>query len=50
MVDAAAHLRDIDGVGDIVELVAVSAGEIAAAHGDDVRQDRVVLGLDGAGD
>ena len=41
MVDAAAHFVDVDGVGDVVELVAVGAGEVAAAHGHDVRHVRM---------
>ena len=50
VVDAAAHLVDGDGVGDVVELVAVGAGQVAAAHGHDVRHVRVRRGGDGGGD
>jgi hypothetical protein len=42
LVDAAVHFVDRHGLGKIVELVAIGAGQIAAAHGDDVRQQRVV--------
>ena len=44
MVDAAEHLVERDGLGDLVVLVAVGAGEIAEAHGDDLRHDDVVGG------
>jgi len=37
MVDTPLHLLDGHGVGDAVELVAVGAGKVAAAHGHDVR-------------
>ena len=47
--DPAQHLGGGHGIGDFVVLVAVGAGEIAAPHGDDVRQDGVVLGFDGPG-
>src|SRR5665213_317876 len=50
MVDSATHFGDVDGVGDVVELVAVGAGEVAAAHGDDVRHVRVARGRDCRGD
>ncbi len=33
MVDAAEHLVDRDGLGDLVVLVAIGAGEVAEAHG-----------------
>ena len=32
------------GLGEVVKLVAVGASQIAAAHGNDVRQDRMVDG------
>ena len=43
-IDAVEHLFQRDGLGEIVKLVAVSAGKIAAADGNQVRQDRVALG------
>ena len=43
-IDAVEHLLQRDGLGEIVELVAVGAGKIAAADGNQVRQDRVALG------
>src|SRR5580704_7769290 len=42
LVDAAIHFVERDGLREIVELVAVSAGQVAAAHGNDVRQQRMV--------
>ena len=47
MVDAAEHLVDRDGLGDLVVLVAIGAGEIAEAHGHDLRHDHVVGGGQG---
>jgi len=44
LVDAAEHGVQRDWAGDIVEFVAVRAGQIAAAHGDDVGQQRVLGG------
>ena len=44
MVDAAEHLVERDGLGDLVVLVAIGAGEVAEAHGDDLRHDDVVGG------
>ncbi len=41
LVDAALHLGKRNGVGVVVELVAVGAGQVAAAHGHDVRHVRV---------
>ena len=41
MVDAAEHLVCGHGRGDFVELVAVGAGEIAEARGNDLDEDRV---------
>src|ERR1700753_3006637 len=46
MVDAAEHLVCWHGRGDLVELVAVSAGEIAEARGDDLDED----GMGGRGE
>ena len=37
------HLLDRHRLRKVVVLVAIGAGEIAAAHGDHVRQDRVLL-------
>src|SRR6185436_650742 len=48
-VDAAEHFGERDGLGEIVELVAVGAGKIAAADGDDMGQDRVSGGGQAAG-
>ena len=45
MIDALPHLGDGGGLGDVVELVAISAGEIAAAHGHNVRH----IGMRGVG-
>jgi hypothetical protein len=42
MIDAAQHLVQRHGLGDLVVLVAIGAGEIAEAHGDDLRHDDVV--------
>ena len=39
LVDAAQHLRERHRVRGLVVLVAVGAGEVAAAHGNDLRQD-----------
>jgi len=50
VVDAALHLFDVHGIGDVVELVAVRAGEVAAPHGHDVRHVRVRRGGDRRGD
>ena len=47
MVDAAEHLIDRDGLGDLVVLVAIGAGEVAEAHGDDLRHDDVMGGRQG---
>ena len=41
-VDAALHCLPRDRFGEIVVLVAIGTGEIAAANWDDVRQDWVV--------
>ena len=40
-IDAGLHFFERHGLGEVVELVAVRAGKVAAAHGDDVRQQRV---------
>ncbi len=50
VVDAAEHLVERDGIGDVVVLVAVGAGQIAAAHGDDLRHDGVARGGEGMAD
>jgi hypothetical protein len=42
-IDATEHLLQRDGLGEIVKLVAVRAGKIAAADGNQVRQDRVAF-------
>src|SRR6476646_7499997 len=42
MVDSAKHLIDRDRLGNLVVLVAIGAGEIAEAHGHDLRHDDVV--------
>ena len=42
LVDAAIHFVDRHGLREVVELVAVGAGKVAAAHGNDVRQQRMV--------
>src|ERR1700679_975720 len=42
MVDAAEHLVDRDGFGDLVVLVAIGTGEVAEAHRDDLRHDDVM--------
>src|SRR5579864_7535344 len=47
LVDAAVHLVDWHRFGEIVKLVAVSTGQVAAAHGNDVCQERVVGGCEG---
>ena len=44
VVDAAVHLVERHGLGDLVVLVAVGAGEVAEARGHDLRQDRVAGG------
>ena len=49
VVDAAVHLVERDGLGNLVVLVAVAAGEVAEARGDDLRQDGVAGGSQGAG-
>src|SRR5579862_3552252 len=50
VVDAAVHLLEGDGLGDLVVLVAVGAGEIAEARGDDLGKDGVAGGSQGASD
>ena len=50
VVDAAVHLLERDRLGDLVVLVAVGAGQVAEAHGDDLRQHRVSRILEGAAD
>ena len=50
VVDAAEHLFDRDGLGDLIVLIAVGAGEIAEAHGHDLRHDDVVGRGEGMGD
>ena len=42
LVDALEHLVEGNRLGEIVEFVAVSARQIAAPHGNDVRQKRMV--------
>ena len=42
LVDAAEHLLQRNGLGKIVELVAIGAGEIAAANGNQVRENNVI--------
>ena len=41
-VDAAVHVLHRDWLGEVIEFVAVSARQIAPAHGDDVGQKRVL--------
>ena len=48
LVHAAEHGLERHRLGEIVVLVAVFAGQIAAAHGDDVRQQRMIGGGQGA--
>ncbi len=50
VVDAAEHFVERYGVGEVVEFVAIGAGEIAAAHGDDVRHVGVVGRAEGVAD
>ncbi len=45
MVDAAQHLRQWDRVRDLVELIAIGAGEVAATHGHNMRH----IGMAGRG-
>jgi hypothetical protein len=49
-IDAAQHLVGGHGLGEIVELVAVGAGEIAAADRDEMREQRMVGRHDGLED
>jgi len=42
-IDPAKHLFQRDRLGEIIKLVAVRAGEVAAADGNQVRQNRVAL-------
>ena len=44
VVDAADHLIEGDGFGDVVVLIAISAGEIAPAHGHNLGHDGVARG------
>src|SRR5215472_5777527 len=44
LVDAPVHLFDRHGIGEVIVLVAVGAGEIAPTHGDDVDLDGMVCG------
>ena len=39
--NAPLHLRDVNRLRDVVELIAVGAGQVAAPHGHDVRHVRV---------
>ena len=48
LVDAAEHDFERDGLREIVVLVAVFAGEVAAPNGDDVREQRMVRRHKGA--
>ena len=49
-VDPSEHLRKGDGLGGVVELVAVRAGEIAAPDRDDLREHRAGALLHGGGE
>src|ERR1700751_2603014 len=44
MVDTAKHLVNRDGLRNLIVLIAIGAGEVAEAHGDDLRHDDVVGG------
>ena len=50
LIDAPEHLLERHGLREIVILVAVGAGKIAAANGDQVRQDGVVRARQAPGD
>lgn len=49
-IDATKHLYGWHWIGDLVVFVAVCAGEIAAANGNDVGEDGMVARLERAGD
>src|ERR1035438_5490565 len=50
LIQTLVHHIEGDRLGVVVEFVAIGAGQIAAAHGDDVRQNRVVRGGDSPAD
>jgi hypothetical protein len=50
MVDAAIHFFEWDRVADFVVLIAIRAGKITEAGGNDLGEDRVARGGQGAGD
>ena len=50
VIQALVHGVHRDGLGEIVKLVAIGAGQVAAAHGNDVRQDGMVDGGQPLGD
>jgi hypothetical protein len=44
LIDAAEHFFGVDGLREIVELVAVGAGQVAATDGDDVSEQWMIGG------
>ena len=50
MVNAAKHIVEGDGLRDFVLLVAVAAAQVAETGGDNLREDGMAGGGEGAGD
>ena len=49
-IDAAEHILGGDRVREVVEFIAIGAGQIAAARGDDVHEQRMLGGDEALGD